>query len=247
MSGRLDGKRAIVTGGSRGIGAAIAERLARDGADVAITYASSREAADALVAKIAGTGRKAFAVKSDAADPQAAADGISESIAQLGGLDILVLNAGVAAFGSVQDTGLDELRRQFAVNVDGVYAAVHTAVHKMADNGRIIVISSVNAHNMPVPGGAIYGATKAAASGLVRGWARDLGPRGILVNAVQPGPIDTDMNPASGPFAEALKPLTALGRYGHAEEVAALVAFLASDEASYITGAGIDIDGGFSI
>jgi 3-oxoacyl-[acyl-carrier protein] reductase len=146
-----------------------------------------------------------------------------------------------------EDGGPESFRHQFGVNVDGVYAGTQAAVPHLSDGGRILIIGSVNAHTMPMPGGAIYGATKAAVAGLARGWARDLAPRGILVNVIQPGPIDTDMNPADGPFAGALTPLVPLGRYGRVEEVAALAAFLASDEASYITGTAIDIDGGFSI
>lgn len=247
MSNRLNGKRAVVTGGSRGIGAAIAKRLAREGADVVVTYSGSRDAAEAVVREIEALGRKGIAIQANAADALAVKAGIEAAAAALGGIDILIHNAGVAEFAPVTDDNASEsFRRQFAVNVDGVFNGTVAALPHIVDNGRIIVVSSVNAHDMPVPGGATYGATKAAVSALVRGWARDLGPRGILVNAIQPGPIDTDMNPADGPFAQALAPMTALGRYGKSEEVAALAAFLASDEASYITGAGIDIDGGFS-
>jgi 3-oxoacyl-[acyl-carrier protein] reductase len=247
MTDRLGGKTAIVTGASRGIGAAIAERLAADGAAVAITYTSRPDAAQDVVGRIEAAGGKAFAVQADASDPDTGAAALGEAAGRLGGLDILVHNAGIAKFGSIVETGFDEYRRQFGVNVDGVYAGTHALIPHLRDGGRIIVIGSINAHTMPMPGGAIYGATKAAVAGLVRGWARDLGPRGILVNAVQPGPVDTDLNPASGDFADYLTKLTALGRYGRVEEVAALTAFLASDEASYITGTTIDIDGGMTI
>jgi 3-oxoacyl-[acyl-carrier protein] reductase len=166
---------------------------------------------------------------------------------RLGGIDILVHNAGIGRFAPIGEADFDEFRQQFSVNVDGVYAGTRAVLPQLRDGGRIIVIGSINAHTMPFPGGAIYGATKAAVAGLVRGWARDLGSRRILVNAIQPGPVDTDLNPGTGEFAESLIKLTALGRYGRVDEVAALTAFLASDESSYITGTTIDIDGGMTI
>lgn len=247
MSGRLEGKTAIVTGGSRGIGAAIAERLAAEGAAVAITYAVRADAAEQVVARVEQAGRRAFALQADAADPKGGANALAEAAERLGGLDILIHNAGIAAFAPIDDAPYDELRRQFGVNVDGVYAGTQAVLPRLRDGGRIVVIGSALAHNVPFAGGAIYGASKAAVAALVRGWARDLGPRGILVNVIQPGPIDTDLNPADGVSAESFTKLTALGRYGRAEEVAALAAFLASDEASYITGAAIDVDGGMTI
>ena len=247
MSEKLKGKIALVTGGSRGIGAAIATRFAKDGAHVAITYAGNKEAADKTVQVIEAKGVKGVAIQADASDPQAAARAVNEAASAFGGLDILVHNAGVANFSPITDAELDDFRRQFSVNVDGVFAGTQEAANKINDGGRIIVISSVNAHSMPFPGGAVYGATKAAVTALVRGWARDLGPRNILVNAIQPGPVDTDLNPADGGFAEVLTPMTALQRYGKPEEIANLAAFLASDEASYITGTAIDIDGGMTI
>ncbi|WP_066483040.1 MULTISPECIES: SDR family NAD(P)-dependent oxidoreductase [unclassified Sphingomonas] len=243
----LSGKRAIVTGGSRGIGAAIAKRLAADGADVVITYAGNHDAAQQVVAAIAGAGRRTEAIQADAADVAAVEAAVVRAVDKLGGLDILVHNAGVFGLGTIDSDTIENYRRQFGVNVDGVFAGTRAAIGHMADGGRILVIGSVNAHTVPVPGAAVYSATKAAVAGMVRGWARDLGPRNILVNAIQPGPIDTDMNPADGDFAAMLAQHVALGRYGRAEEVAALAAFLASDEASYITGTTIDIDGGFSV
>jgi 3-oxoacyl-[acyl-carrier protein] reductase len=247
MAGRLNGKSAIVTGGSRGIGAAIAERLAQEGATVAISYTARPDAAEQVVGRIEAAGGRAFAVQADAADPNAGAAALAGAAERLGGVDILVHNAGIGRFAPVGEADFDEFRAQFQVNVDGVYAGTRAVLPQLRDRGRILVIGSINAHTMPFAGGAIYGATKAAVAGLIRGWARDLGPRGILVNAIQPGPIDTDLNPGQGEFAESLIRLTALGRYGQVEEVAALTAFLASDEASYITGTTIDIDGGMTI
>lgn len=247
MSKKLEGKTALITGGARGIGAAIAKRLAADGADVVITFAGNQQAADQTVAAIKAAGRKGAAIKADAGTPAEAAKSIGDAVAAIGKIDILVHNAGVADFAPIADEDPASFDRMFAINVDGVYHGTKAAIPHLNDGGRIIVIGSVNAHSMPVQGGAVYGATKAAVAGLARGWARDLGPRGILVNVIQPGPIDTDLNPADGPFAGVLTPLTALGRYGKVEEVASLAAFLASDEASYITGATIDIDGGFTI
>ena len=246
MTYDLKGKTAIVTGGSRGIGRAIAERLAEEGAHVVLTYQNSAEAAAEVVDGIAKAGGSAEAVQADAGDP-GSVKGYIDAAAKRGGIDILVHNAGVADWDTPEEMTFERYRKTFAVNVDGVYAGTHAALSHLRDGGSVIVVSSVNAHTVPVPGGAVYAASKAAVSNLVKGWARDLGPRGIRVNAIQPGPVDTDMNPADGEFAQFLTPMTALGRYGRAEEVAALAAFLASGESSYITGAGIDIDGGMTL
>ena len=243
MTYDLTGKTAIVTGGSRGIGRAIVERLASEGAHVVFTYNSSADAAEEVMAGIKKRGGSAEAVRADAGDPASASLYIDAAAAH-GGIDILVHNAGVADFGPPD---FNTFRRVFAVNVDGVYAGTAEAVPHLKDGASVVMVSSVNAHSMPVAGGAVYGSSKAAVTAMARYLARDLGMRGIRVNAVQPGPVDTDMNPDDGEFADQLRAMTALGRYGRADEIAALVAFLASDESSYITGAAIDIDGGMTI
>ncbi|WP_404372108.1 SDR family NAD(P)-dependent oxidoreductase [Sphingomonas sp. MMS24-J45] len=246
MSNRLQGKKAIVTGGSRGIGAAIARRLAAEGADVVITFAGNQDAANQTVAAITAAGRQGHAVQANASDAAQQASAITQAAEKLGGIDILVHNAGIFQGAPVtQDQG-DSYDRTFATNVGGVHSGTAAAMPHLHDGGSVIIIGSINAHHSIMPGLAVYGATKAAVAGLARGWARDLASRNIRVNVIQPGPIDTDMNPADGDFSAALKPLIPLGRYGTADEVAALAAFLASDEASYITGTAIDIDGGVS-
>lgn len=246
MTQKLIGKRAVVTGGSRGIGAAIARRLAAEGADVVITYAGNQDGANQTVAAITATGRTGHAIQADAGDPAAQAEAMRHAAAKLGGIDILVHNAGVLVLAPVDQDQGDAYAQGFGVNVGGVHAGTVAAVPHLHDGGRIIIIGSVNAHHALVPGTAIYCATKAAVAAFARSWARDLAPRNILVNVIQPGPIDTDMNPADGQFGDMLRSLVPLGRYGTADEVAALTTFLASDEASYITGTAIDIDGGMS-
>ena len=246
MTYDLTGKIAIVTGGSRGIGAAISERLAREGAEVILTYNSSADAAKDVVAKIEDAGGRAVAVQADASDPSSVSAYLDVA-KEKGGVDILVHNAGIARMAPIDEAGFDLFREVFKTNVDGVYAGTQAAIPLLNKGASIIVISSINSHTFPTPGVAVYGSSKAAVSGLVRGWARDFGSRNIRVNAIQPGPIDTDMNPADGDFADMMRKMTALRRYGKADEVAALAAFLASDESSYITGARIDVDGGLSL
>jgi 3-oxoacyl-[acyl-carrier protein] reductase len=248
MSKKLNGKVALVTGGSRGIGAAIAKALADDGTDVAISYAASADKAEAVVKELRKKGVRAEAFKADQANTKEVEGLVETVVKKFGRLDILVNNAGVFASGPVHDrtNNLAELERLFAVNVGGVATAVRTAAPLMPDGGRIISIGSVAGDTSPWPGIADYSATKGAVAAYTRDWARDLGPRGITVNNVQPGPIDTDMAPQEGEVADGLKARTVFGRYGKPEEVAAAVAFLASPAAAYITGTTLNVDGGYN-
>jgi len=242
----LSNKVAFVQGGSRGIGAAIVKRLVREGAIVAFTYVSSPDKAQALVTEVEAKGGRALAIQADSADTAALQQAIRIAAETFGRLDILVNNAGVLAMGPVEEFKLEDLDRTLAVNVRSVFVATQEAVRFMGEGGRIITIGSTNADRMPFAGGAVYAMSKSAIVGLTKGLSRDLGPRGITVNNVQPGPVDTDMNPANGDFAETLKGLMALPRYGKDEEIASFVAYLAGPEAGYITGASLTIDGGFS-
>lgn len=242
----LAGKRALVTGAARGIGAAIALKLAEDGADVAITYEKSAEKAEALAAEIGAMGRKAVAIQADAASAATATATVDRTVAYLGGLDILVNNAGVLFAGDFATQPLEEVQLQLDVNVRGVLLMTQAALKHMPNGGRIISTGSNAGLAVPFAGIAVYAATKSALESFTRGLARELGPREITVNLVRPGPIDTDMNPADGPLAPAVLPSLSIARYGRTREVADAVAFLAGPGAGYITGSGILIDGGIS-
>jgi 3-oxoacyl-[acyl-carrier protein] reductase len=244
MSKKLEGKFALVTGGSRGIGAAIAKRLADDGASVAITYASDAKSASAVVKAIEGNGGKAIAIQADAADAEAVESAVEKTVAALGRLDILVNNAGTAIPKPFEEATLDEIDRMFSINVRGTLVATQAALKHLKTGGRIIMIGSCVGERMMTPGLVAYSATKGAVKMFAQGLSREVGSRGITVNNVQPGPIDTDLNPAAGDWAAPQTANTALGRYGTVNEVAALVSFVASPEAAYITGANLTVDGG---
>jgi len=246
MNRRLENKRALVTGGSRGIGAAIARRLAREGAHVALTYVSNPDQADATVKAVQALGGKALAIQANSADAKAVVAAVERTVRELGGIDILVNNAGIAVIAPIDEYRLEDLDRTLAVNVRAVFVATQAAVKHMQAGGRIINLGSCNAERVPFVGGGVYAMSKAALVGLAKGLARDLGPRGITINNIQPGPVETDMNPATGDFAEMLMKVMAMPRYGKADEIASLVAYLASPEAAYVTGASLSIDGGFT-
>ncbi|ANI42875.1 3-oxoacyl-ACP reductase family protein [Mycolicibacterium vaccae] len=243
----LTGRRALVTGGSRGIGAQIVRRLTADGAAVAFTYSASAANADKLVAELTADGATVVAIQADAADPTQSADAVEQAVTALGGLDVVVNNAAVAHLAPIDEFPAEEFDRLVAINIGSVYWTTRTAVKHLGEGARIINIGSINADRIPGPGLSVYGMTKGAVQSFTRGLARDLGPRGITVNNVQPGPIDTDANPDQGDFAESLKQVTVQGRYGHTTDVASLVSFLAGPESGYITGAHLNVDGGFTV
>jgi 3-oxoacyl-[acyl-carrier protein] reductase len=243
---KLSEKVALVTGGSRGIGAAIAKRLAADGASVAITYAKDANAASAVVKAIERDGGKAVAVQAEAADAEAVKRAVEKTVATFGRLDVLVNNAGTAIPKTFEETTLEEMDRMIAINLRGTLAATQAALKHMKSGGRIIMIGSSVGERVVVPGLVAYSATKGAVKMFTQGLSREVGSRGITVNNVQPGPIDTDLNPSTGDWAVPQKAATALDRYGKVDEVAALVAFVAGPDSSYITGANLTVDGGMN-
>lgn len=242
----LNGKVALVTGGSRGIGAAIAKRLARDGADVALTYASAASDARTVAAAIENSGRRALTIAADSADPQAVIDAVERTVAELGRIDILVNNAGIFPYGPLDEVTLETFDRTMAIHVRASFVAAQTAARHMRDGGRIINIGSCLGERVGGPNMTVYAASKAALIGLSKGLAQDLGARGITANVVQPGPVDTDMNPVNGAGAEVQRQGLALRRYGHVDDVAAMVALLAGEGGRFVTGTAISVDGGFS-
>src|SRR5712692_5092351 len=243
---KLAGKVAVVTGCSRGIGAAITKRLAADGASVAFTYAKGADAAASVVKEIERRGGKAIAIQADAADADAVKAAVEKAVATFGRLDVLVNSAGTAIPKTFEETTLEEMDRVIDINIRGTFVATRAALKHMKNGGRIIMIGSSVGEHVVVPGLVPYSATKGAVKMFTQGLSREVGSRGIAVNNVQPGPIDTDLNPAGGEWAVPQKAATALDRYGHAEEVAALVAFVAGQESSYITGANLTVDGGMN-
>jgi NAD(P)-dependent dehydrogenase (short-subunit alcohol dehydrogenase family) len=241
----LTGKVALVTGGSRGIGAAIARRLAQDGADVALAYASAADKARAVVAQIEAAGRRGLAIAADSAHPDAVIGAVERTVDAFGRFDILVNNAGIFPNGPLEEVSLEQVDRTLA-HVRAAFLASQAAARHMGAGGRIISIGSCLAERVPNAGITLYATSKAALIGLTKGLARDLGPRGITANVVHPGPTDTDMNPADGAHADGERSLMALGQYGGPEDIAAMVAHLAGAGGRFVTGAAIAVDGGFA-
>ncbi|MFI0453534.1 SDR family NAD(P)-dependent oxidoreductase [Actinomadura sp. 6N118] len=240
----LAGKTALVTGGSRGIGAAIALRLARNGADVALTYVQAPDRAATVVREIEQMGRRGMAIAADAADPAAVKAAVERAASELGRLDILINNAGIAPYGPLEDVPVEEIDRTLAIHVRAAYVASQAAARHLPDGGRIINIGSSLAERVPSPGWTLYSMSKSALIGLTKGLARDLGPSGVTANLVHPGSTDTEMNPADSPEAEFERGFTALGRYARPDDIAATVAHLAGPAGAYITGSAITVDGG---
>ena len=247
MNNTLDGKVALITGGSRGIGAAVALRLAEEGVDVALTFQQNQERADDVVDQIKAAGRRAIAVQADSADPAAVVEAVDRAFGEWGRLDILVNNAGAFLLGPVEQLSLEEFEQTIAVNVRAPFVASQAAVRHMTTGGRIINIGSNVAERAVFPGFSLYAMSKTALIGLTKALGRELGPRGITVNLVNPGPTDTELNPADGPSADTINGFTALGHYAAPADVAAVVAFLASPDGRYVTGATVNVDGGFTI
>jgi len=246
MTGQLDGQVALVTGGSRGIGAAIATRLAEAGADVAITYQRSADRAQAVVDVIAATGRRGLAIAADSGDPEAMPAAVQRTVTELGRIDILVNNAGVSVQKPLDELELEEVNRTLEVNVRAPVLAAQAAARHVGEGGRIITIGSNVTERTPFPGMTLYALSKSALVGLTKGLARDLGPRGITANLVSPGPIDTEMNPADGPDASAVNELVARGAYGSVDDVAWTVVHIAGPAGRNINGANIAVDGGIT-
>jgi 3-oxoacyl-[acyl-carrier protein] reductase len=246
MSKKLEGKIALVTGGSRGIGAAIARRLAGDGASVAITYSKRSDAAASVVKAIQRDGGRAIAIQADAADAEAVKNAVEKTVTAFGRLDVLVNNAGTAIPKPFEEATLEEMDRVIDINIRGVFVATQAALKHMKSGGRIIMIGSAVGERVAAPGLVPYAGTKGAVKMFTQALAREIGSRGITVNNVQPGPIDTELNPAAGDWAIPQKAATALNRYGNVDEIAAMVAFVAGPESSYITGANLTVDGGMN-
>jgi 3-oxoacyl-[acyl-carrier protein] reductase len=244
--GKLEGKVALVTGGSRGIGAAIAKHLAADGASIAITYSKGADAAASVVKAIEGTGGKAIAIQADAADVKAVTNAVEKTVATFGRLDVLVNNAGTAIPKTFEETSLEEMDRVIDINLRGTLVATQAALKHIKSGGRIIMIGSAVGERVLTPGLVPYSATKGAVKIFTQALSREVGSRGITVNNVQPGPIDTELNPATSEWAVPQKAATALNRYGHVDEIAAMVAFVAGPESSYVTGANLTVDGGMN-
>ncbi|MEU6972974.1 3-oxoacyl-ACP reductase family protein [Kitasatospora aureofaciens] len=246
MSNELTGKVALVTGGSRGIGAAVAKRLAAEGAAVALTYVRAEEQARTVVKEIEAAGGRAVAIRTDLVEPEAATRAVEETVRQLGGIDVLVNNAGFLTYGPLDEVSVEELDRVLAVDVRSVFLAAQAAARHMGEGGRIISIGSCFNGRVPGANFVLQATAKTALVGLTKGLARELGPRGITATVVDPGPIDTDMNPADGDSAAFQRSLTALDRFGEAEDIAAAVAFLAGPGGRYVTGTALAVDGGYT-